>query len=265
MNLFTRELQSHRTSLIVWSLAIVVFMYLSMAKYSVFAGDAAASQELLKALPTTLQAVFGMTGLNLTTIEGYYGVCFIFIAVMLAIQAGMLGAEIVTKEETGKTAEFLYVRPISRAKTLTLKLLAGLFLISLVGIATYASTYFSIAAFNNGIVPTEILAIFTQALILIQLVFFGIGIFSAAALGVPKKATAITATIVFISYIAYILWGLSDNFSWMQFLSPFAYFAAKDVITTNTLDVGWVVLCIVVFIGTISYSFLRYTRRDFKI
>ncbi|NCU30743.1 hypothetical protein EOM57_02970 [Candidatus Saccharibacteria bacterium] len=265
MNLFTRELQSHRTSLIVWSLAIVAFMYMSMAKYSVLADDAAASQELLKALPTTLQAVFGMTGLNLTTIEGYYGVCFIFIAVMLAIQAGMLGAEIVTKEETGKTAEFLYVRPISRAKTLTLKLLAGLFLISLVGIATYASTYFSIAAFNNGIVPTEILTIFTQALILIQLVFFGVGIFSAAALGFPKKATAITATIVFISYIAYILWGLSADFSWMQFLSPFAYFAAKDVISTNTLDVGWVVLCIVVFIGTISYSFLRYTRRDFKI
>ena len=78
MNLFLRELKSHLKSLFIWSAAIAAFMFMSMAKYTVLAGDAAASQQIMKAFPATLQAVFGMTGLDLTTIEGYYGICFIF-------------------------------------------------------------------------------------------------------------------------------------------------------------------------------------------
>lgn len=265
MNLFLRELISHRKSLIIWSVAIAAFMFMSMAKYTVLAGDAAASQQIMKAFPATLQAVFGMTGLDLTTIEGYYGVCFIFIAVMLAIQAGMLGAEIVAKEETGKTAEFLYVRPISRARVLTLKLLAGVVLMAVVSLATYAATYISIASVNKGTVPVDLLGTFTQALILIQLVFFSIGVFSGAALGIPKKAAAITAAVVFVGYIAYVLWGLSPDFSWMQFVSPFAYFAAKDIIANNALNFGWVMLCSVISLAAIIVSYLRYLKRDFTV
>lgn len=265
MNLFLRELKSHLKSLFIWSAAIAAFMFMSMAKYTVLAGDAAASQQIMKAFPATLQAVFGMTGLDLTTIEGYYGICFIFIAVMLAIQAGMLGAEIVAKEETGKTAEFLYVRPISRVSILTIKLLAGLVLMAVVSVATYASTYASIASVNDGVVPVGLLGVFSQALIFIQLVFFGVGVFCGAALGVPKKAAAITAAVVSIGYIAYVLWGLSPDFSWMQPVSPFAYFAAKDIIANNTLNAGWVMLCGGVTATTILISYSRYLQRDFTV
>lgn len=265
MNVFARELKSHTKSLVIWSVVITIFMFMSFVKYGVLATDAAASQELLKALPATLQAVFGMTGLNIATIEGYYGVCFIFIAVMLAIHAGMLGAELVAKEESGKTAEFLYVKPISRTKVLTLKLLAGLVLMATVSIVAYLATFVSIAAYNHGVVPVALLNVFSEALLLIQLVFFGVGVFSGAALGLPKKAAAITAAVVFTCYIAYVLWGLSGSFSWMQYISPFAYFAAKDIIASNTLNTSWALLSASIFTSAIVASYLRYIRRDFKV
>ena len=265
MNLFFRELASHKKGTVIWSLALIVFMFLSMAKYTTLSGDAAASQQIMQAFPATLQAVFGMTGLNLTTIQGYYGTCFIFLAVMLAIHAGMLGAELVAKEETGKTAEFLYVKPVSRARVLTQKLLAGLVLLGIVGTAAYAASYWSMAWVNDGRVPTGTLNLFTTALIAIQLVFFALGVASGSALGVPKKAATITATITFTAYIAYVLWGLSPSFSWMQFVSPFAYFAAKDMIASNSLNTGWLLLCASIGIAAICVSYLRYTRRDFKV
>ena len=265
MNVLLRELKSHKKGTLLWSVAIAALMFLSMAKYTALSGDAAASQQVMQAFPATLQAVFGMTGLNLTTIEGYYGTCFIFLAVMLAIHAGMLGAEIIAKEETGKTAEFLYVKPISRARVLTQKLIAGLALLALVGFAAYGSSYTSIAMVNAGLVPHEILIIFTAALSTVQLVFFGIGACCGGALGVPKKAATLTAIITFTGYIAYVLWGLSPDFSWMQLISPFAYFAAKDIIATNNLSTGWLLLCAGVFIATISATYLRYTHRDFKV
>ncbi len=265
MNLFVYELKSHWKNVLVWGVVIAVFMVISMVKFQVLASDAAASQALLKALPPTMQAVFGMTGLNVATIDGYYGVCFIFLAVMLAIQAGMTGADIIAKEETLDTAEFLYVKPISRARILTAKLLAGLIIIAAVGIATYVATVLAIAAYNHGVVPQHTVVLFTGALACIQLLFYALGIFASAAIGLPKKAVSITAAVVFACYIAYVLWGMSSQFSWMHYISPFAFFAAKDMLAAGSLNQGWVWLCILVSISVVAVSYARYLRRDFKV
>ena len=265
MNLFIRELTAHRKSLIIWSIVIGLFMYLSMVKYGTLAADAQASQELMKALPASMQAIFGMTGLDLTTISGYYGICFIFIAVMLAIHAGMLGAEIVAKEEVDKTAEFLYVKPIGRAKALTLKLLAGLVLAAVLFIITYAVSYHSIALVNNGSVPVQELGIFSLALAIIQVVFYALGVLAATAMGQPKKATALIAGAVLVTYIAYVLQSLSPDFSWLRNLSPFAFFNAKDVLASMQLDTAYVLACGAITLVAIAGSYIAYTRRDFKV
>lgn len=265
MNLFLRELKAHRKSLIIWSVITAIFMFLSMAKYTALASDAQASQELMKALPSSMQAIFGMTGLDLTTITGYYGICFIFIAVMLAIHAGMLGAEIVAKEEIDKTAEFLYVKPIGRAKALTLKLLAGLVIITILFVVTYGVTYGSIAMVNNGNVPVKEVGIFSAALAIIQVLFYSLGILAATALGRPKKAAALTSGVVLIAYIAYVLQSLSTDFSWLKNASPFAYFSAKDILDAMQLNYGYVLICGAVALAAITYSYIAYMRRDFQI
>jgi ABC-2 type transport system permease protein len=265
MNLFMRELKAHRKSLIIWSVIMGVFMYLSMAKYTALAADAQASQELMKALPASMQAIFGMTGLDLTTMTGYYGICFIFIAVMLAIHAGMLGAEIVAKEEVDKTAEFLYVKPIGRAKALTAKLLAGLVLMAVLFMVTYAVSYGSIALVNSGSVPVKELVIFTTALGIIQLTFYSLGVLAATALGRPKRATALTAGVVLVAYIIYVLQGLSSDFSWLKNFSPFAYFNAKDILDTLQVNYGYALICGAITLVATTYGYIAYLRRDFRV
>lgn len=265
MNLFIRELKAHRKSLIVWSVVMSIFLYLTMVKYTALAGDAQASQELLKAFPSTIQAIFGMTGLDLTTITGYYGISFIFIAVMLAIHAGMLGAEIVAKEESDKTAEFLYVKPIARSKVLTLKLMAGLAMLLLLFTVTHAATYVSIAAVNNGSVPLKELALFTGALGILQLLFFSLGAAVACILRAPKRAAAITSGIVILSYITYVLQSISPDLSWVKNVSPFAYFSAKDILATLQIDGSYALICGAITLAAITLSYIRYTARDFKV
>lgn len=265
MNLFFRELKAHRKSLLIWSIVMAIFMYLSMAKFTALSQDAQASQELMKALPSTMQAIFGMTGLDLTTITGYYGICFIFIAVMLAIHAGMLGSEIVAKEEIDKTAEFLYVKPISRGRALTFKLLAGTVLLIALYIVTFAVSYHSLALVNNGNVPLRELGIFSLALAIIQLTFYALGVLAATALGKPKKATALIAGAVLIAYIAYVLQGLSPDFSWLKNISPFAYFNAQDILSTLQVNYGYALICGTVAFAAITYGYIAYIRRDFRV
>ena len=44
---------------------------------------------------------------------------------MATVHAAMLGADIISKEERDKTAEFLFVKPISRNKIIISKLLGS--------------------------------------------------------------------------------------------------------------------------------------------
>lgn len=265
MNVVLRELKAHRKSLIIWSVISALFMYLSMAKYTALAADAQASQDLMKALPSSMQAIFGMTGLDLTTITGYYGICFIFIAVMLAIHAGMLGAEIIAKEEVDKTAEFLYVKPISRARVLTEKLLAGLLLITILFVVTYATTFHSIALVNNGVVPLKELGIFSAALAIIQVTFYSLGILAATALNKPKRAAVLTSGVVLIAYIAYVLQGLSPDFNWLKNISPFAFFNAQDILSSLQINNGYALVCGAVTLVAITYGYVAYLRRDLRV
>jgi ABC-2 type transport system permease protein len=265
MNIFLRELRSHRGHIVIWSIVVTIFMYISMVKYTALAADASSSQQLLKAFPATLQAVFGMTGLDLTTIQGYYGICFIFISVMLAIHAGMLGADVIAKEERSKTAEFLYVKPRGRRFILSMKLLAGACIAAVLFIVTALATYGSIAMVNQGVVPTADLVPFHEALILIQLLFFSIGSCLAAVLAQPKRATMGVASLVFVCYIAYVLQGLSTHFSWLKYITPFGYFNAQDILAISGIDLSFVMILLIASVVAILMSYVRFGTRDLKI
>jgi len=244
---------------------MIAFMFLSMGKYAALSGDAAAAQQLMQAFPATLQAVFGMTGLDLGTIQGYYGICFIFIAVMLAIHAGMLGADLISKEERDKTAEFLYVKPRERAYLLTMKLIAGVLILLAIFVVTALSTYASIAMVNNGSVPVSDLVTFSLALLLVQALFYCAGAFFASVLTHPKQATMYVSILVFVFYIADVLQGLSDNFSWLKQVTPFSYFNARDILADGHLNLGYVAITASVTVVLLIVTYIGYTRRDFKI
>lgn len=76
-------------------------------------------------MPNTIKTVFGMNGLDAVTLPGYFGICFLFMAIMLAVHAGLLGSNLLTIEPLTKTSEFSYTRPVSRRRILRSKLAVG--------------------------------------------------------------------------------------------------------------------------------------------
>jgi ABC-2 type transport system permease protein len=140
MNVFWRELRTYRKSVLLWSAGIVLLLVASMAKFNTLTAGGMDVNQLLDQFPATVQAVFGMNGLDITTIVGYFGVLYLYVAVMLAIQAGMMGADMIDKEEQDKTTEFLYVKPRSRARILTAKLCAALVVLVVLNIVTFATS-----------------------------------------------------------------------------------------------------------------------------
>ena len=73
MNVFMREMKAHRWGLIFWSLGMVMMIYSGMAKYGAYEAAGQSVEVILEQIPTTVQAVFGMTGFDLTTAAGFFG------------------------------------------------------------------------------------------------------------------------------------------------------------------------------------------------
>ena len=70
MNVFWRELRTYRKSVLLWSAGIVLLLVASMAKFNTLTAGGMDVNQLLDQFPATVQAVFGMNGLDITTILG---------------------------------------------------------------------------------------------------------------------------------------------------------------------------------------------------
>ena len=87
--------------------------------------------------------------------SGFYGIMFLYMAVMAAVHAVILGAGVIAEEERDKTSEFLYAKPVSRSRALTGKLLAGLTNLVVLNLVTLASSFVFVGFYGKGETFTE--------------------------------------------------------------------------------------------------------------
>ncbi len=62
--------------------------------------------------PPELKMAFGLERMDPATMEGYFGLCFYFCQLCLAIQAANYGLGLVSVEEAELTADFLLTKPL---------------------------------------------------------------------------------------------------------------------------------------------------------
>lgn len=265
MNVFLNELRLRRKSQIGWTLSIIVFMALSVVKFSTLAQDAAASEALLNQFPPTVQAIFGMTGLNATTLSGYFGVLFIYILVILSVHAGMLGSGVLADEERDRTTEFLLVKPRSRAAIVTQKLCAGLVCITLLwGIVVVTTLIATLTLSDTGGFMHDFWH-FMIGLGTVQITVFFLGSFAAALTKNPKLPTRLVAAAIFASYLLFALVKLAPNLEVLKYFSLFCYFDAVSIINDGRLQpLSIAVFAALALFGLIGTYFF-YRRRDVNV
>lgn len=265
MKIFLHELAVRWKSQTGWVVALILFMLLSIVKFDALSTDKAASEALLSQLPATMQAVFGMTGLDLATLSGYFGILFVYILLMLSIHAGMLGAGVLSDEEQDRTTEFLFVKPRTRAFIVTQKLLAGLVCLVLMWLVVMVSTRVSVIHIANNSSFLQDFWPFMIALAVVQLTMYFVGAFVAALMSNPRWPTRLVAIIVFITYLIFAFIKLVPNLTALKYFSLFCYFDAVDIITLHGVRAGYVVVCSILILLSIFGTYFFYSRRDLKV
>jgi len=265
MNIYLRELKAHRTGLIWWCVGMVVLVASGMAKFAGFQSAGASVQDMMAGLPKAMLTVFGMTGFDLTKASGFYGVLFLYIGLMAAVHAALLGAHLISKEERDRTSEFLYAKPVSRSSALTSKLLAGLTMVLILNVVTLLSSFYFVNLVGKGESVGADIRVLMEGLFFLQLIFFAIGAMIAGVVKKPKAAPSIATSIMFVAFLVSYLVNLSENLDALKYLSPFKYFDAATLMAAGRLDTMYVVLSVVIVVLAVAGTYRFYSARDLVV
>ncbi|MEG2291061.1 MAG: ABC transporter permease subunit [Clostridium sp.] len=265
MNIFLKELKSNMKTLIFWCLGSIFLIAFGMGEFSVFDSTGQSINDIISQLPKVMKVVCGVGSLDLSTATGFYGCLYFYILLMGSIYAVTLGANLISKEESDKTAEFLLTKPVSRNFIISNKLsiaILNLLIFSLLSLIT------SIIMVNVVSPDENINNIITLSIIgmtLIELVFLSIGSALASIYKDSKKSPSLSISILLVTFFMSVIIDLSEKLEFLKYVVPFKYVDIADIVTTGKLEIVFVVLSIIIFIVLTAITFVFYKKRDITI
>lgn len=264
MNIYLREMNANKKSLIIWAICMILFVWMGMQKYQAFVGDGASLanlNQMMESMPKVLLTLWGISKFDITNAIGFFGILYPFLLLMAGIHAGMLGAGMVAKEERDKTVEFLMAKPVSRYKILTAKIMAILTHLVVFNIVTYLTSVVVLKSLTNEslFMPMLLSMIGT---FFVQMLFAAIGVGFATMNKNYKKSGSMTVFILLGTYFVSTFIDMSDKFNFLGFLTPFKYFDATELLLDKTLNIGYTILTIIIITVITAFSYRKYAKRD---
>lgn len=261
MNMYLHELKSLRKSTIIWTCSIVAMAVLYFSIYPSMAKDADKFKELLAGYPESVRAMLGISLDTITSILGFYSMIFSFITLFGAIQGMNIGISILSKEVRERTADFLLVKPVSRQKIVSAKLMAALTMIVITDVI-----YYAVASIFANNVKTEdysnkLFFMISLTLFFIQIIFLAIGVVVSVFFNKIKSVLPISLGIVFGLYFIGALIATGDN-DIERFISPFKYFNPSYIIKNSSFEVPYLIAGAVIVIVSIVVSYIIYIKKD---
>ena len=266
-----RELRANARVWLIWSVALTLFNVAGVTKFEgIASGDADAVRRLTEAFPRVALAVMGIADLDISTFAGYFAVLEFYAGIMAAVYAVTLARNAVMREVTDGTAEFLFVRPVSRTAILTAKLVAALadavafVAVNLVSSLLCLTMLRDVPALSSGPDPAMVVWRFTLWLFAMMLVFGAIGACASAVCGRPERGAAVGNASVVVAYcasVAYDMFADHDAAVAARVLSPFRYATPREVID-GVVPAPFVVLAALIVATGFVATYAAFTRRD---
>ena len=264
MQLFIQEIKANLKSLIIWSISVVLLIWAGMGKYAAASSSGDSMNDLISKMPEPIKNIIGFGSLDPSQAVGYFGILYMDVALILAIQAGMLGADILSKEERDKTAEYLYPKPISRSKILSLKVIVALINIIIFNLVATAVSVLLVNHYAKSAHTDQIVSLM-QGGLLMQIIFFLIGLAISAISNNPKSAASINAGFIIGTYILSILINLNDKLISLKYLTPFRYFETDKLLRNEPIQPVFIVIILGIIVCTTVFSYWSFNRRDLKV
>ena len=258
-----REFKVNLKSFIIWtSVLLIMFLVVFLVYPYIITDDTVKNlDEMMKVFPEDLLKSFNM---DITSINSAYGWLksegFMFILLIIGLFSSIIGSNILLKEESDKTIEYLGTLPITRNKIITNKIIVSityiLLMIFIIGLFNYVSLILSGDINHKEYLLLSITPIF------MALPLFSINLFISNFLHKTKKTIGISLGMVFIFYILNVLSELSKSTEFLKYFSIYTLCDIRNVILDCKINSLLVLISIIITIIFISLTYIGYNKKE---
>ena len=261
--MFKREMKVNFKNFIIWSLILIgIFLVVYLVYPSIVnSTDVKMMDEMMSMFPEEMLKAFNM---DISSIDSAYGWLksegFIFVLLIIGCYAGILGSNILLKEENDKTIEYLNALPVKRTNVVLSKVSAAL--IYIVGMVLVIGLFNFIGLSFSGDFDKKQFILISLTPIFSSIVIFAVCLYISTFTNKTKKMFAVSMGIVFISYMLQILSTLSEDVEFLKYLSVFTLADLRNVILDISINPVMIIISFILTIIFILLSVIHYNKKE---
>lgn len=264
MNIYKHEFKMKIKSVITWSLAIALMIFIYLSIYPSIAIDAELLSEMMASFPEEFLIAFGMTELDMSTILGFFGLIFLFVQICLAIQAANYGFSLVSVEETDLTADFLLAKPVGRTKIMTNKLLAAITGLTITNLVVWISSFVFLRMYSDGgQFDTKPVLFLLLSIVIFQLFFLSVGMLISLLVKKVRNVTPYSMALAFGLYVLNAFGGMIGEDK-LEILSPFRHFEPNYILKHAAYDLPLAWISVAAIVISVVGSYVLYSKRNIR-
>ena len=261
--MFRRELKINFKNFIIWtSILVVIFLVVFLIYPSIISSENLDElDEMMAMFPEDLLKAFNM---DISSISSAFGWLktegFIFVLLIIGAYSGILGSNILLKEENDKTIEYLNSTPVTRKKVACIKMICGflyiLIMIVIIGIFNYIGLCISGDFDKKSYLLLGLTPIFPS------IVIFSLCMFISTFTHKTKKMVGISLGVVFISYFLNVISEMGESTKFLKYISIFTLADVRNVILDIAINPLMVIISIVLTIIFLIFTIIHYERKE---
>ncbi len=261
--LFKREMNRNFKSFLI---IVLICSLMAMYMISIMPSMGSDIQKILDLkLPKQFQVAFGMQGLDFNNPVGVFSIIFSYMYLFLSIYFAGIYANIVSKEFSDKTAEYLFSLPASRTSIIFSKLIIVfiytiatvliIFLVSWLALEIFIKT-------NYELFPVVLMAL---AWIIGGITFGAIGFLLSSFFTKGRTITALTVGVVVGMFVLQVIISMNHTLDFLKYICPFEWFKGSEIAQTQSLSLTYILIAISISALSIFWGIVRFKRMDVLI
>lgn len=261
--MFSRELKVNLKSFLMWFSIIGIFFFIILAAYPFIINTENMNylDEMMAMFPEELLKAFNLDIASISTAFGWFkSEGFVFILLVIGCYSGLIGINILLKEESDLTIEYLNSLPIKRTNIVLEKSLVGIIYIVLLVLGLSILNLLGLLFENELNLKQYILLSITP--LFSSLVIYFMCLFISTFTHKTKKMIGVGLGIVFISYILNILSQISDSVSFLKYASVFTLSDIRNVIINVSINPLMIIISIFLSIIFLLLTIYRYNKKE---
>ena len=261
--MFKREMKINLKSFIIWtSILIGLFLVVFLMYPSIIDNDnMQMMDEMMAMFPEEVLKAFNMDISSIDTAFGWLKTeGFVFVLLITGIYSGILGSNILLKEESDKTIEYLNSVPVSRKKIVANKILCGVLYIILMIVTVGVFNFIGLRLSGDFDKKSYLLLSITP--IFSSIVIFAACLFLSTFTHKTKKTLGISLGIVFASYFLKIISEIGESTEFLKYISIFTLADIRNVIMKISINPLMVVLSVGITVVFIIFTMIHYERKE---